>query len=218
MTRNIEIWSDGGLTIIDLKRLVIHFVNHWCFEAAAAAVHLFSNCTIVKRQRIASSSSSWLIIISSIMQPKVWMPTLSWWIWVFRQKRWITILPDVRMIWYVLYMLIESIHFSRTCLLPICSPICRLSKKKRHSVNDISSNVTDWSVYVFGLFKHILLIFILQTFTDLTQYDQVDFVKSLLQQMCHYQHGQINTFLKPMLQRDFISLLPGEESSICAIW
>jgi F-box and WD-40 domain protein 1/11 len=36
--------------------------------------------------------------------------------------------------------------------------------------------------------------------------------------MCHYQHGQINTFLKPMLQRDFISLLPGEESSICAIW
>jgi F-box and WD-40 domain protein 1/11 len=26
--------------------------------------------------------------------------------------------------------------------------------------------------------------------------------------MCHYQHGTVNAFLKPMLQRDFISLLP----------
>lgn len=26
--------------------------------------------------------------------------------------------------------------------------------------------------------------------------------------MCHYQHGHINAYLKPMLQRDFISLLP----------
>lgn len=38
--------------------------------------------------------------------------------------------------------------------------------------------------------------------------DQVDFVKQLLKQMCHYQHGQINGFLKPMLQRDFLRLLP----------
>lgn len=28
--------------------------------------------------------------------------------------------------------------------------------------------------------------------------------------MCHYQHGHINAYLKPMLQRDFISLLPSK--------
>jgi len=39
--------------------------------------------------------------------------------------------------------------------------------------------------------------------------EQVDFVTNLLKKMCHYQHGQINTYLKPMLQRDFISALPG---------
>lgn len=38
--------------------------------------------------------------------------------------------------------------------------------------------------------------------------DQVEFVEQLLYRMCHYQHGHINAFLKPMLQRDFISLLP----------
>lgn len=40
--------------------------------------------------------------------------------------------------------------------------------------------------------------------------DQVDFVEQLLSRMCHYQHGHINAFLKPMLQRDFISLLPSK--------
>lgn len=38
--------------------------------------------------------------------------------------------------------------------------------------------------------------------------EQVEFVEQLLSQMCHYQHGHINAYLKPMLQRDFISLLP----------
>jgi hypothetical protein len=37
---------------------------------------------------------------------------------------------------------------------------------------------------------------------------QVEFVEQLLQRMCHYQHGHINSFLQPMLQRDFISFLP----------
>lgn len=37
---------------------------------------------------------------------------------------------------------------------------------------------------------------------------QIEFVQHLLSRMCHYQHGHINTYLKPMLQRDFISLLP----------
>lgn len=40
--------------------------------------------------------------------------------------------------------------------------------------------------------------------------DQVLFLEHLLSRMCHYQHGQINAFLKPMLQRDFISALPGK--------
>jgi hypothetical protein len=34
---------------------------------------------------------------------------------------------------------------------------------------------------------------------------QVAFVQNLLMRMCHTQHGEINSFLKPMLQRDFIS-------------
>lgn len=38
--------------------------------------------------------------------------------------------------------------------------------------------------------------------------EQVHFVEQLLSRMCHYQHGHINAYLKPMLQRDFISLLP----------
>ncbi len=33
-------------------------------------------------------------------------------------------------------------------------------------------------------------------------------MEQLLQRMCHYQHGHINSFLQPMLQRDFISFLP----------
>ena len=38
--------------------------------------------------------------------------------------------------------------------------------------------------------------------------DQIDFVEELLLSMHHHQHGTVNAFLKPMLQRDFISLLP----------
>jgi len=40
--------------------------------------------------------------------------------------------------------------------------------------------------------------------------DQIDFVEDLLLRMSHYQHGHINSFLKPMLQRDFISTLPAK--------
>lgn len=48
----------------------------------------------------------------------------------------------------------------------------------------------------------------LGTFTNWNDDEQVDFVEQLLSRMCHYQHGHINAYLKPMLQRDFISLLP----------
>jgi len=45
-------------------------------------------------------------------------------------------------------------------------------------------------------------------FDSWSEQEQVDFAQYLILRMCHYQHGQINTFLKPMLQRDFISTLP----------
>uniref|UniRef100_H2ZJ99 F-box domain-containing protein n=1 Tax=Ciona savignyi TaxID=51511 RepID=H2ZJ99_CIOSA len=45
-------------------------------------------------------------------------------------------------------------------------------------------------------------------FDTWSEQEQVDFVEHLILRMCHYQHGQIDCFLKPMLQRDFISALP----------
>ncbi|KAI1724271.1 WD domain, g-beta repeat domain-containing protein [Ditylenchus destructor] len=49
---------------------------------------------------------------------------------------------------------------------------------------------------------------VLEKFLSWTEHDQTDFTKLLLQRMCHHQHGQIDQYLKPMLQRDFITLLP----------
>jgi F-box and WD-40 domain protein 1/11 len=49
-----------------------------------------------------------------------------------------------------------------------------------------------------------------QKFMSWTEQDQTDFCKNLLQRMCHHQHGQIDQFLGPILQRDFISLLPSK--------
>jgi len=45
-------------------------------------------------------------------------------------------------------------------------------------------------------------------FAQWTEQDQIEFVEELLLSMHHHQHGSVNAFLKPMLQRDFISLLP----------
>jgi len=45
-------------------------------------------------------------------------------------------------------------------------------------------------------------------FGNWTEQDQIEFVEELLMSMHHHQHGSVNAFLKPMLQRDFISLLP----------
>lgn len=50
----------------------------------------------------------------------------------------------------------------------------------------------------------------LDYFSTWNESDQVDFVEQLLSRMCHYQHGHINSYLRPMLQRDFISLLPSK--------
>lgn len=50
----------------------------------------------------------------------------------------------------------------------------------------------------------------LQYFEKWSEQDQLEFMEHLLSRMCHYQHGHINAFLKPMLQRDFITLLPSK--------
>lgn len=49
----------------------------------------------------------------------------------------------------------------------------------------------------------------MSTFEKWTESEQVEFVEYLLSRMCHYQHGHVNAYLKPMLQRDFITALPG---------
>ena len=51
-------------------------------------------------------------------------------------------------------------------------------------------------------------------FDQWNEQEQVYFVQHLISHMCHYQHGQVNIFLKPMLQRDFISALPGMSTMI----
>ncbi|XP_068111692.1 F-box/WD repeat-containing protein 1A isoform X3 [Hyperolius riggenbachi] len=45
-------------------------------------------------------------------------------------------------------------------------------------------------------------------FEQWSECDQVEFVEHLISRMCHYQHGHIHMYLKPMLQRDFITALP----------
>jgi F-box and WD-40 domain protein 1/11 len=47
----------------------------------------------------------------------------------------------------------------------------------------------------------------LSTFTTWDDREQLIFVENLLKHMHSHQHGQINTFLLPMLQRDFIGQL-----------
>jgi len=50
----------------------------------------------------------------------------------------------------------------------------------------------------------------LQLFDKWSPVEQIEFAENLLRRMCHFQHGHINNFLKPMLQRDFISSLPAK--------
>ncbi|XP_076650459.1 beta-transducin repeat containing E3 ubiquitin protein ligase slmb [Halictus rubicundus] len=48
----------------------------------------------------------------------------------------------------------------------------------------------------------------MKLFERWSEAEQINFVEQLLARMTHYQHGHINVYLKPMLQRDFVSLLP----------
>ena len=45
-------------------------------------------------------------------------------------------------------------------------------------------------------------------FDGFKEEEQTWVVRMLLSRMHHHQHGSVNSYLKPMLQRDFISLLP----------
>ncbi|CAF1474685.1 unnamed protein product, partial [Adineta ricciae] len=47
----------------------------------------------------------------------------------------------------------------------------------------------------------------LETFSTWDDREQLVFVENLLKHMHSHQHGQINTFLLPMLQRDFVGQL-----------
>lgn len=61
----------------------------------------------------------------------------------------------------------------------------------------------------------------IQLFDQWSEADQVEFVEHLISRMCHYQHGHINSYLKPMLQRDFITALPGTHTQAfdaCCMW
>jgi F-box and WD-40 domain protein 1/11 len=48
----------------------------------------------------------------------------------------------------------------------------------------------------------------LEFFSSWREADQTEFVELLLLRMSHHQHGQINSFLVPMMKRDFIGSLP----------
>lgn len=48
----------------------------------------------------------------------------------------------------------------------------------------------------------------LQYFEKWSESEQIEFVELLLTKMLHHQHSHVSSFLRPMLRRDFISLLP----------
>jgi len=50
----------------------------------------------------------------------------------------------------------------------------------------------------------------LKYFDRWNENEQVEFVEHILSRMCHHQHGQVDSYLKPMLQRDFIAALPAK--------
>lgn len=49
---------------------------------------------------------------------------------------------------------------------------------------------------------------LVELFGEWSEEQQTELVERLLSKMSHYQHSQINLYIRPMLQRDFITLLP----------
>ena len=82
---------------------------------------------------------------------------------------------------------------------------CPGSVVKQQEVNNLSSQGRQVS-YEF----HDEQDTCLQLFDKWSPVEQNEFCENLLRRMCHFQHGHINNFLTPMLQRDFISSLPGK--------
>lgn len=73
--------------------------------------------------------------------------------------------------------------------------------------NNFSSTLTicNGDSFMSNVEKHKKFI---EDFGTWPEVEQDLLVQRLLSCMTHYQHSRINTFLSPMLQRDFISLLP----------
>ncbi|KAI2657157.1 F-box and WD repeat domain-containing 11-A [Labeo rohita] len=76
------------------------------------------------------------------------------------------------------------------------------------TVMESQNNTGDVSPKKTTVFKEKDLC--IQLFDQWSESDQVEFVEHLISRMCHYQHGHINSYLKPMLQRDFITALPAQ--------
>ena len=76
-----------------------------------------------------------------------------------------------------------------------------LDDDEDRSDSDLADNEKDYEYQRKICGKH---------FEKWTELQQIEFVEYLLSKMCHYQHGHINSYLKPMLQRDFITALPGK--------
>ena len=55
----------------------------------------------------------------------------------------------------------------------------------------------------------------LRTFENWTQARQTEFVEQLIARMSFHQHEHIYSILMPMLQRDFITVLPSKKLCVC---
>lgn len=70
------------------------------------------------------------------------------------------------------------------------------------------AEVKDISIAPFKSIEEIDNLILL--FVDWPEEQQTELVQRLLSKMTHYQHSQINLYIRPMLQRDFITLLPSK--------
>jgi len=79
-----------------------------------------------------------------------------------------------------------------------------------HFLNELTSIL---KVYIQYTLCYVSILFIdfpnyLQKCFEKWTPDQQEYsVKCLLAKMCHYQHSRIDSYLRPMLQRDFVTLL-----------
>jgi F-box and WD-40 domain protein 1/11 len=65
------------------------------------------------------------------------------------------------------------------------------------------SNMKQLSSSDYKLNSHVYLA----KFMSWNEHEQVEFIENLLKHMPSYQHAEVNAFLSPMLQRDFLGCL-----------